>query len=73
MGKHGKLVNVLMKLHFLEDSQRSIKEIRKQIEHYEKRNLEPFSLLDHRTCFSYSIHLYILTYVCTSIVLTDLC
>jgi hypothetical protein len=40
MGKHGKLVNVLMKLHFLEDSQRSIKEIRKQIEHYEKRNLE---------------------------------
>ena len=29
-----------MKLHFIEDSQRSIKEIRKQIEHYEKRNLE---------------------------------
>ena len=40
MGKHGKLVNVLMKLHFLEDSQRSIKEIRKQIERYEKRNLD---------------------------------
>ena len=29
-----------MKLHFIEDSQRSIKEIRQQIEHYEKRNLE---------------------------------
>jgi hypothetical protein len=29
-----------MKLHFIEDSQRSIKEIRKQIERYEKRNLE---------------------------------
>jgi|GEM_PF-4234285 len=41
MGKHGKLVNVLMKLHFLEDSQRSIKEIRKQIERYEKRDLTP--------------------------------
>ena len=40
MSKHGKLVNVLMKLHFIEDSQRSIKEIRKRIEHYEKRNLE---------------------------------
>ena len=40
MSKHGKLVNVLMKLHFIEDSQRTIKEIRKQIERYEKRNLE---------------------------------
>jgi hypothetical protein len=40
MSKHGKLVNILMKLHFIEDSQRSIKEIRKQIERYEKRNLE---------------------------------
>ena len=40
MSKHGKLVNVLMKLHFIEDSQRSIKEIRQQIERYEKRNLE---------------------------------
>jgi hypothetical protein len=39
MGKHGKLVNVLMKLHFIEDAQRSVKEIRKRIEHYEKRNL----------------------------------
>ena len=40
MGKHGKLVNVLMKLHFIEDSQRSIKEIRRRIEHYEKRNVD---------------------------------
>ena len=40
MSKHGKLVNVLLKLHFIEDSQRSIKEIRQQIERYEKRNLE---------------------------------
>ena len=29
-----------MKLHFIEDSQRSIKEIRQQIERYEKRNLD---------------------------------
>ena len=40
MSKHGKLVNVLMKLHFVEDSQRSVKEIRRRIEHYEKRNLD---------------------------------
>jgi hypothetical protein len=40
MSVHGKLVNVLMKLYLIEDSQRSIKEIRKQIEYYEKRNLE---------------------------------
>jgi hypothetical protein len=40
MTKHGKLVNVLVKLHFIEDSQRSIKEIRQQIERYEKRNLD---------------------------------
>jgi hypothetical protein len=40
MSKHGKLVNVLMKLHFLEDSQRSIKEIRQQIERYEKTKLD---------------------------------
>jgi hypothetical protein len=39
MSKHGKLVNVLMKLHFIEDSQRSVKEIRQQIERYEKRKL----------------------------------
>ncbi|MGC2668770.1 MAG: hypothetical protein WA220_06270 [Candidatus Nitrosopolaris sp.] len=43
MSKHGKLVNVLMKLHFIEDSQRSIKEIRQQIERYEMRNLELIS------------------------------
>ena len=42
MSKHGKLVNVLMKLHFIEDSQRSIKEIRQQIERYEEES---------RTCF----------------------
>lgn len=35
-----KLVNLLMKLHFIEDVQRSVKEIRKQIERYEKRNLD---------------------------------
>jgi hypothetical protein len=40
MSKQGKLVNVLMKLHFVEDSQRSVKEIRRRIEHYEKRNLD---------------------------------
>jgi hypothetical protein len=40
MSKHGKLVNILMKLHFIEDSQRSNKEIRQQIERYEKSNLE---------------------------------
>jgi hypothetical protein len=40
MSKHGKLVNMLMKLHFIEDSQRSIKEIRRQIERYEKSNLD---------------------------------
>jgi hypothetical protein len=40
MSKHGKLVNVLMKLHFIEDSQRSVKEIKQQIERYEKRNLD---------------------------------
>ena len=40
MGKHGKLVNVLMKLHFIEDSQRGVKEIRRRIEHYEKRNVD---------------------------------
>ena len=39
MSKQGKLVNLLMKLHFIEDSQRSIKEIRQQIERYEKSNL----------------------------------
>jgi len=29
-----------MKLHFIEDSQRSIKEIREQVERYEKSNLD---------------------------------
>ena len=40
MSKHGKLVNILLKLHFIEDSQRSIKEIRQQIERYEKTKLD---------------------------------
>lgn len=40
MSKHAKLVNRLLKLRFLEESQRSIKQIRERIEHYEKRNLE---------------------------------
>jgi hypothetical protein len=40
MRKLGKLVNVLMKLHFIEDSQKSVKEIRRRIEHYEKRKLD---------------------------------
>jgi hypothetical protein len=39
MSKHGNLVNILMKLHFIEDAQRSVKEIRKQIERYEKTKL----------------------------------
>jgi hypothetical protein len=47
MSKHGKLVNVLMKLHFIEDSQRSVKAIRERIEHYEKRNLELVSRWPH--------------------------
>jgi hypothetical protein len=32
-----------MKLHLIEDSQRSIKEIRRRIEHYEKRNIDLIS------------------------------
>ena len=32
-----------LKLHLVEDSQRSVKEIRERIEHYEKRNLEHVS------------------------------
>ena len=40
MSKHGKLVNVLLKLHLVEDSQRSVKAIRERIEHYEKRKLD---------------------------------
>ena len=34
---------VLMKLHFIEESQKSVKEIRRRIQHYEKRNLELIS------------------------------
>jgi len=41
MSKHGKLVNVLMKLHFIEDSQRSIKEIRDDTEHTENQDGKP--------------------------------
>ena len=44
MNKHGKLVNTLLKLRFLEESQRSIKQIRERIEHYEKRDLELVSI-----------------------------
>jgi hypothetical protein len=40
MSKHSKLVNVLMKLHFIEDSQRTVKAIRERIKQYQKRNLE---------------------------------
>jgi hypothetical protein len=40
MSKHGKLVNILLKLHFIEDSQRSISEIKQQIKDYEKKNSE---------------------------------
>jgi len=40
MSKHSKLVNVLMKLHFIEDSQRTVKAIRERIKQYEKRNLD---------------------------------
>jgi hypothetical protein len=36
-------VTVLRKLYPIEDAQRSVKEIRKRIEHYEKRNLEVVS------------------------------
>jgi hypothetical protein len=40
MSKHGKLVKVLMKLHFIEDSQRSVKAIRERIDEYEKRKVD---------------------------------
>jgi hypothetical protein len=40
MSRHGKLVNVLLKLHLLEEGQRSIKEIKEQIKYCEKRNSE---------------------------------
>jgi hypothetical protein len=45
MSKHSKLVNVLMKLHFIEDSQRTVKAIRERIKQYEKRNLDLVSRL----------------------------
>lgn len=40
MSKDGKFETVLRKLYFIEDAQRSVKEIRRRVEHYEKRNLE---------------------------------
>ena len=40
MSKHGKLVTVLLKLHLIEEGQRSISEIKEQIKYYEKRNSE---------------------------------
>ena len=39
MSKHGKFVTVLLKLHFIEEGQRSIKEIKERIKQYEKRKL----------------------------------
>jgi hypothetical protein len=47
MSKHGKLVNVLHKIYLLEYKTRSFKEIDKQIEYYEKRNLELVSAWPH--------------------------
>ncbi len=40
MSKHGKLETVLRRLYLIEDAQRSVKEIRKRIECYKKRNRE---------------------------------
>jgi hypothetical protein len=40
MSKHDKLVTVLLKLHLIEEGQRSISEIKEQIKYYEKRNSE---------------------------------
>jgi hypothetical protein len=40
MSKHGKFMTVLLKLHFIEEGQRSIKEINEQIKYCEKRNSE---------------------------------
>jgi hypothetical protein len=40
MSKHSKLDNVLMKLHFIEDGQRTVKAIRERIKQYEKMNLD---------------------------------
>jgi hypothetical protein len=47
MSKHDKLVNVLMKLHFIEDSQRTVKAIRERIKQYEKRNLDRITSEHH--------------------------
>jgi hypothetical protein len=43
MSNHSKFVNALMKSHLVEEKQRSIKEIRRKIEDYEKENLELIS------------------------------
>jgi hypothetical protein len=40
MSKHGKLETALRKLYFIEDTRRSVKDIRKRIKYCEKRNLE---------------------------------
>lgn len=40
MSAHGKLVSVLLKLHLIEEGQRSISEIKEQITYYERRNSE---------------------------------
>jgi hypothetical protein len=40
MSEHGKLVNILLKLHLIEEGQRSISEIKEQITYYERRNSE---------------------------------
>jgi hypothetical protein len=40
MSKYSKLVNVFMKMHLIEDSQRTVKAIRERIKQYEKRNLD---------------------------------
>ncbi|MGB6671262.1 MAG: hypothetical protein WBE34_02400 [Candidatus Nitrosopolaris sp.] len=40
MSKHERMETVLRKLYFIKDAQISVKEIRKQIERYKKRNLQ---------------------------------
>jgi hypothetical protein len=40
MSEHGKLVTVLLKLHLIEEGQRSISEIKEQIKYYERTNSE---------------------------------
>jgi hypothetical protein len=46
MSEHGKLVNILLKLHLIEEGQRSISEIKEQIKYYERRNSE---ILEHQS------------------------